>query len=200
MVDIARVSRGGTQFQFALLDDCSVSDHLRQTEEFYELEFLEGLESLLQPSTLVLDVGAHIGNHTVFFAGVLGLRVLAYEPNPEAFTLLEQNVRMNGLEKLVTCFPAALSSRAGHVTMARTVADDAGTMAVAEDSDSSDVIRVETHRLDDLDLPDAPAVYLKLDVEGHETAVLRGGERFLTERRPDVSVEIQDVEASCGGR
>lgn len=195
VADTAHVSYRGTEYEFALLDECSVSDHLRQTKEFYELDFLEGLSSMLEPSTLVLDVGAHIGNHTVYFAGVLGFQVQAYEPNPEAFELLERNIHRNGLDDKVTCVPVALSSEDGQVSMTRAVEDDAGTMAVAEQTESGNAIRVRTQRLDDLELPDPSAVFIKLDVEGHEPEVIRGGKLFLEKHAPDISVEIQDLDA-----
>lgn len=191
--DLVNVTHRDKTFRFELLDECSISDHLRRTKTFYELEFLESLASLLDPSTIVLDVGAHIGNHTVFLAGTLGLQVKAYEPNPHAFKRLKRNVAMNALEDKVTCFPIALSDGTRDVMMAPTVPSDLGTMAVTEESDGG-AIGVTTGVLDDIEIEPSRPVFVKLDVEGHEPAVIRGAQRFLRDYEPDLSVEIQSAE------
>ena len=61
----------------------------------------------------VVDVGANIGSHTLPFALEAGCRVLAIEPVPELFELLELNVRGNGLQGAVRCHRAAISRTEG---------------------------------------------------------------------------------------
>ncbi|MGV3548939.1 FkbM family methyltransferase [Rhizobium sp.] len=58
----------------------------------------------------LLEIGANIGTHTVYFGltGVFG-RILAIEPDPRNFQLLEQNVTQNRLADLVTRLPVAVS-------------------------------------------------------------------------------------------
>jgi 23S rRNA G2069 N7-methylase RlmK/C1962 C5-methylase RlmI len=68
---------------------------------FYELGMLEDMRGRLAPGDLVLDVGAHIGTHSVYLAALCACRVIAFEPHPEAFTALCENVRRNGLSALV---------------------------------------------------------------------------------------------------
>ena len=61
----------------------------------------------------VLDIGANIGSHTVPFALEADCRVLAIEPVPELFELLERNVHRNGLQGAVRCHRAAISRTGG---------------------------------------------------------------------------------------
>jgi FkbM family methyltransferase len=61
---------------------------------------------------LVVEIGANFGSHTVPFA-LAGLRVLAIEPVPFLFELLNENVRQNGLADSVRCHRAAISRRPG---------------------------------------------------------------------------------------
>lgn len=61
---------------------------------------------------LVVEIGANFGSHTVPFA-LAGLRVLAVEPVPLLFELLNENVRQNGLGDRVRCHRAAISQVPG---------------------------------------------------------------------------------------
>ncbi len=69
---------GGKHFQLATP---SRADHIPQVVSqegtFYEVELLERIKELIAPSGHVLDVGANIGNHTLYFAGVLRRQVTA---------------------------------------------------------------------------------------------------------------------------
>src|SRR5690606_21717953 len=60
-----------------------------------------------------VDVGANIGNHTLFFAKVMGQRVYSFEPFPENLRLLKKNIALNGLEKLVRVVGKAAGATAG---------------------------------------------------------------------------------------
>src|SRR5688572_21670039 len=63
-----------------------------KTGQFYEADLLETLDEWIDVRHhYVIDVGANIGNHTLFFAAVMGARVIAIEPNPEALRYLKQN-------------------------------------------------------------------------------------------------------------
>ena len=47
----------------------------------YELEMLQDVQSNVSPGDLVLDVGANIGNHTLYLAAIAGCQVTSFEPN-----------------------------------------------------------------------------------------------------------------------
>ncbi len=66
--------------------------------------------------TTLLEIGANIGTHTVYFAltGTFG-RIIAVEPDPRNFELLEENVRQNGLSDVVTRMACAVSDVAGDI-------------------------------------------------------------------------------------
>lgn len=66
----------------------------------------------LGPGAVAIDIGAHIGGVTVRMASQ-GVRVYAFEPVPENFALLQQNVAQNGLDGLVTCYREAVMGANG---------------------------------------------------------------------------------------
>jgi len=74
---------------------------IRAHRQFYEIDVLMKCRELYLPGTAVIDVGANIGNHTVFFAAILGAPVYAFEPDPANHALLALNIAANGLDILL---------------------------------------------------------------------------------------------------
>ena len=183
------VAWGGATFSFSHTDP---QDHifrvLRETGGFYEPELLGALQGLLAPGDVVVDVGANIGNHTVFFAGVCGCSVIAVEPAPAALDLLRQNVASNGLEDKVTIVAQALASEKGH---GRIVAPD-NTHNLGLNSVELGDGDVDVSTLDDLCRDISPKL-IKIDVEGMELAVLRGGRGVIEEHKPAVCAEAGSI-------
>ncbi|MFT7463804.1 MAG: FkbM family methyltransferase [Pseudohongiellaceae bacterium] len=67
----------------------------------------------------LIEIGANIGAPTLLLARETGLKVLALEPLPDNFELLERNVQRNGLADQVTCVRAAVSTESGTLSMVR---------------------------------------------------------------------------------
>lgn len=137
---------------------------------------------------LVVDVGAHIGTYTLR-AAKAGADVVAFEPNPDSYRLLCENVKLNGFRH-VSCRNVALGSETG---VAQLIVPDvylgrAWTSVGAQDSKG---ISVRLTRLDD-EIPESPARpidWLKVDVEGFELEVLKGATGLL-HRTKRIIIEI----------
>ena len=66
--------------------------------QFYEQEELELIAGLVPQGATIVDIGANIGNHTLFFAQMMrAARVIPFEPNPLAFEVLIAHVIANGI-------------------------------------------------------------------------------------------------------
>lgn len=159
---------------------------LQTSKGFYEQRLLNSLRRFLKPGDFVIDVGANIGNHCVFFAGICGCHVLAFEPSIRASTLLQENVSRNGLGRLVTVQRSALGNHPGF-----------GEELTAPHNLGSTKIRpaqsgLKIERLDDLNI-ERPLSLVKIDVEGMEMEVLKGAEQTLRRYRPTISVEAITV-------
>lgn len=155
-----------------------------------ELKLLEQIVKRNRQLGTALDIGANIGNHTLFLARLFD-RVHAFEPNPLVLPLLEYNVRD---QANVTVHAFGASSRdcerrailpaanvgGGHV-QATGVPDDAGGERLA----------FALKRLDGLkDLASNGSIDLiKLDVEGHELPALEGAAALLQAYRPLIALE-----------
>ncbi|RNF84357.1 FkbM family methyltransferase [Montanilutibacter psychrotolerans] len=171
----------------------SAEDHISKgilsSKAFYESELLRAVGAKLSPGDWVLDVGANIGNHTVFFARVRGCNVVSFEPNPEAFHFLKENVRLNAVESLVRLHPLAVGSGPGRVSMVSSMANNLGATRFGVDENGE----VEVVRLDDMPIGGRVAL-LKVDVEGMDLAVLRGAQATIEKHRPMIVCEAQTPE------
>ncbi len=168
-------------------DDDHISRRITEAHDFYERALLEDCYDRAPPG-LVVDAGAHIGNHTVWFAGVMGRDVVAFEPHKASFGRLGQNIGVNGLWGKVRAYNAALGERKGTCEVQEVAEANTGSVRVVYDRGD-----VPVSCLDDLDL--TPAV-IKVDVEDAALAVLRGSVRTIERCMPLLYVETGgDTEA-----
>lgn len=139
--------------------------------DFEEMSFLL---HVLRPGDLFVDVGANMGSYTVLASSVCRAHAIAYEPVDSTYLRLESNIRLNQVEDLVTLRKCAAGERAATVLM--TTGHDTTNHIVTMGVSTKPV---ELVALDD-DLPAVP-ILIKIDVEGFESAVLRGSKRILSE-------------------
>lgn len=148
----------------------------------------EALHRLIEPGETVADVGANIGYITSLAAARVGPngRVVAFEPHPRAYELLERNAarwREGGGIGEVELLRLALSDAAGEGTLLSPSFEANTGLGSLQgdqlDAPDSDAIEVPLARLDEVAGADAIDV-MKIDVEGHEADVLRGAGGLLT--------------------
>jgi FkbM family methyltransferase len=149
----------------------------------------------VNPGRPTIDIGANIGFYT-FRLAALSPQVLSVEPNP---VLARQIKIASSLARIrnVTVIAAACGSDNGqghlHVPLTAEGVADPGQAHLAVDQEAGTPVPIE--RLDDLveraRLSDVG--FVKIDVEGAEFQVLRGAEGLLSNARPVVLCEIQDI-------
>jgi FkbM family methyltransferase len=163
-------------------------------------EFSEGevtiFRQIVRPGGTVLDIGANLGTHTVFFAKATGSggAVYAFEPQRVLFQILCANVALNGLSNVYT-YQAAVGRQAGTVTLPRidyTVANNFGGLMLGNWSAG------EATPLLTIDSLNLPACHLiKVDVEGMEAEAIAGAEQTIRRFRPFLYVENDRREKSA---
>lgn len=162
-----------------------IQRHILLASTFFEMRLLQRVRQWIPPGSVVVDAGANIGNHTVFFALVCrAALVVAVEPQRTVFPLLERNIALNGLGN-VRALNAALGAAAGQAAIGPTKPGNAGaTQFSLGDSGGYPVTTIDALGLDRLD-------FLKLDVEGSHLAVLDGARETLRRTRPRIWVELR---------
>jgi FkbM family methyltransferase len=165
-----------------------------------EPEIQDLLAANVRSGSVVWDVGANIGFYTVIASRLVGSgRVVAFEPLPASCAALEENLRLNGMTN-VDVARIALSDEAGTATL-NVFAGLTESRLQAHESASStkpvvDRIDVRVSTLDaQLEVFPAPSL-LKIDIEGAESAALRGASVMLCEVRPTVICELHGTNAA----
>jgi FkbM family methyltransferase len=127
-----------------------------------------------------IDIGANIGTQTVYAlnSGIF-CGVIAIEPDPHNFELLERNIELNGIADRVHAVRRAASSRSGPALLLlddknfgahRIVSESPGADAVTKQVVATTVDEILRH----LGIPPSDIAMAWIDVEGHELEVLRG--------------------------
>jgi len=154
---------------------------------FYEQEILESLDKYLNQESIVIDVGANVGNHTVYWGKITNVRkVFSFEPIKATFKILEKNITINDLTKKVTAYNIGLGSK---TAIGREISHNMWNAAVTEIiEDISGDITIK--RLDDIkEIRNEKIDFIKIDVEGFEKNVLEGAVETITKNRPIVFIE-----------
>jgi FkbM family methyltransferase len=141
--------------------------------EFTDMAFLL---HLLRQEDLFVDVGANVGAYSVLACAATAARGVAFEPVPSTYSRLLDNVRLNRAESRVQCINMAVADVPGSIAFSS--ADDTTNHALAAGERRGDAIDVEVTTLDSALAGYSPTL-IKIDVEGYETLVVRGGERTL---------------------
>ncbi|HEX4507351.1 MAG TPA: FkbM family methyltransferase [Alphaproteobacteria bacterium] len=144
-----------------------------------------------RPDGIAVDVGANMGIYA-FAMQRRARQVIAFEPNTDLWPFLRRF-----LSARVRLEDAALSDSAGQAEF-RVVADNTGVATIETSNPLSMIHRretiavrpVATRTLDSFGLTDVS--FIKIDVEGHEEAVLAGGRGTIAANRPVVLVEAED--------
>ena len=143
-----------------------------------------------KPHGTFFDIGANIG----LYSALLGksfpsLNIQAFEPFPDSCDNLEAISAANGLD--ITLHRCAISDEIGTANLTISAQSDASHSLSTRRNSGTGNIEVPTTTLDALvrDLGVVPDL-IKVDVERHEPAVVRGGIETLTEHRPIVVIEL----------
>lgn len=157
-----------------------LSRNIYQLKTFYDVEGLERTLPLLRPDSIVVDCGAMIGNHTVFWSPYVA-KIHAIEPAIENRQLLERNVSINGLRNVVV-HPQVISDIKQRWTAKSPSKHKGPTYFIPDKSGEYESDTLDNLVSDRVDL-------LKVDVEGAENRVLAGASRVLSDH-PVILLEM----------
>ena len=140
----------------------------------------------IRRTDICVDVGANIGLYTLLFAREAAC-VYAFEPNPAARRVCKRAIMLNDYQNVILD-GRAISEEGGQARFY--VNRASGLSALIPVSNTTRIINVEKVRLDDLSL--GRVDWLKIDVEGHEIAVLRGAQQLIA-RNPQIRLIVEFI-------
>jgi protein O-GlcNAc transferase len=191
--------RGHSVRLFAPQERDELSKWVRTSGTFYEYDVLERCElyirQLGRSGETILDVGAYIGNHTVFFSFFCQPdQVIAFEPSTSSFEALTTTIRCNRLTN-VTAYNLAIGDQDGWGAMTIFDPDNLGANRL-EPTVSGDVSAVPIVPLDsfleEFESRSMRISLIKIDVEGMESEVIGGSRQTIARHRPILCIEILD--------
>ncbi|MCL1786311.1 MAG: FkbM family methyltransferase [Alphaproteobacteria bacterium] len=187
--DIATMP-SGVKFYAPLYPWDCIQREVVDTGRFVDQDILEELRQYIPKNATILDIGANVGNHTLFFAFNAGggaARIHSFEPVPETYRMLAKNVEINGLEKIVTTHNVGLGDKESAADIMLCHPRNIGNAILTEGAGS-----LKIKRLDDIDLGKDKIDFVKIDVEGFELKTLVGARRTLEKHKPPVYIESFD--------
>jgi methyltransferase, FkbM family len=139
-------------------------------------------------NNVVLDVGANIGNHTLYYLNECNAKkVYCFEPVVDTYNVLHENIMLNNLSDRVCLYNVGIGNKSGKAIISSYNVYNIGGTTI-EMSDDGDISVVA---IDDLDIPESVSM-VKIDVEGFELFALNGMLKTLEKYKPYLSIEIRN--------
>ena len=158
----------------------------------WEPDVVRTLAKLVSPGDAVLDIGAHIGFYTLLLARLVGPKgqVVAFEPLPGNFEILAENIRLNQCSQVRAINKAVMGSGGKlEVTLSQDEPLPGGTSMLNDHGGQQ--VAVDAVSLDEFfGSARVPLSLIKMDVEGAEEQVLRGGRKTIESLHPTLVIEV----------
>jgi len=147
-----------------------------------------GAVSKLIKGNYVLDIGANIGNHTLYFLFECGAAMVhCFEPIKETYGFLQKNVELNDLQDVTTLHNVGVGAKSSMANMVSFNSSNMGSTEI-DYNESGDIPIVA---IDDLQFERKIAL-IKIDVEGFEYEVVKGMLKTVKRHSPYIIIEIRD--------
>ncbi len=150
--------------------------------DFAEWSFLQ---KYLKNNHIFVDVGAHTGDYSLLAADKITTgSIYAFEPDPRVLPYLHQNVVLNGLEKVVTIFPHAVSNKKGRISFTLDIHSETSHLTKKNETGRERrTIAATTLDIFAREKLLSRIDVLKIDVEGAEGRVFAGADDLLRQQK-----------------
>ncbi|MGC4022145.1 MAG: FkbM family methyltransferase [Cyclobacteriaceae bacterium] len=157
-----------------------------------EWKSYEKLFSLCQPSFHVLDIGANIGYTSLVMSTLVGNgAVVGFEPDPFSYQQLLQNYKKNP-EIKVKCLNVGLGEKSSSAFLEERLVTCRGANRIAVGDTKGIEIKLETLDTIFTELNFKTLELIKIDVEGYELKILKGGKSILSQFKPTLFIEVDE--------
>ena len=175
-----------------------ISFSICKQESFFDIKDLLVLRNIIPSNSVIVDGGANIGNHAIFFAKVLkAKKIYCFEPQKKIFNILVCNIHLNKLNSIIEPIFIGLSDKKSFANI--DYRDDIqlspnfhqvnhGGLYLKEVLKTDGIFQLNTldfllfERLTQLD-------FIKLDIQGFEIKALKGSENLIKKFLPLIQIE-----------
>jgi FkbM family methyltransferase len=161
------------------------------SQGYREKAFMGILQNVVSEGMTCLDLGGNIGYTTLYMCRGVGTtgKVYAVEPDPNNIELLRANIKENNYDKRCEITQCAISD--SDSTLEFWQADKPNLSSVHKTKHSTSKISVDAYSLStffkDRDFPN----FIKMDVEGHEVSIFRGGLDYFSNNEGPISILLE---------
>lgn len=189
-------TNGGLRFK---IDPAQYIDKIIFVEGLYEKRFLSFMKRVLPENSVILDIGANTGNHAIYLSKCAS-QIHCFEPNPETFERLVENVGLNGIRN-IQCHQLGLGNQNSiasfQVNLDGNLGNSGYVSETATQPKNTKIIKLPIKRGDEFIEPlGLEAIhFIKIDVEGLEPVTLDGLRQTIARYRPVVAFEFHGQHA-----
>jgi FkbM family methyltransferase len=185
---IVRIVTRDVDVSFWVTDPEDLVQSRHMNGSFYESRDLLLLKDHIRPGCVILDIGANIGNHAIFFEKFLHAQeIILIEPHPATIEHLRINIALNRLQHVNESFLGfGLGNEMAIGIMSYPLANPAAARFVPDERGSIRIVP------GDLLFAQRIIDFIKIDAEPMGLDVLRGLERVISRCSPDIYIEVGD--------
>lgn len=155
---------------------------------YWDTTALSKIDKLLEENATILDIGANIGNHSLYWASERkAQKIYSFEPYPSSYQILKTNIDINNLNNIIEALPFALSDENTKAQVCSFCPTNIGGTGFSKNSEGD----FEFRTLDSLNIKEMIDL-IKIDVEGCELEVLNGGLNTIKKNKPIILIETFD--------
>ena len=175
----------GTLFYLPNYPQDIISSVIVRSNNYWDYAVLKKIDNYLKDNSVILDIGANVGNHSLYWAKVRNAhKIYAFEPFKETFEILEKNVELNDLDGVIRTYNYGLSNESCTTDVTVFVPQNVGGTTFEKKSTGTYTFfpldkMIIKHKID----------FIKIDVEGHEIEVLEGAIDTISKNKPTIAIE-----------
>lgn len=175
-----RINHDGHTLHIEYNSEGQIAEIQKHGNKFFEIQMLKAIAKLPYRPGICLDIGANVGNHTIYFSRFCNFdEVWAYEPDPDSFALLQYNVEEN-TTRTVRAFNVAIGNKTGTVRMTSDPVNPSRNHITKGGGREVPIVPITTN---------LQVALIKIDVEGHELEVIKGAYDVINRERPELFIE-----------
>ena len=182
------------KFDLPYVGNDLIENHIAWFHDFFEEELLyyiffvwgDGKIRDYLKDKVVLDIGANIGNHTLYFSRICNAKlVYAFEPNKIVYDILNRNIEINNAGDIVKTFNGGVGRSKGCGNISFFDTQNMGRTQICE----AEKGEIEIIAIDDFIFEEKVGL-IKIDVEGMELDVIKGALSTIVKYKPCIMVEV----------
>ena len=154
--------------------------------------------SYCDPGMFLFDIGAHYGLFSLV-AAHFGGKSVAVDPSEMAIRMITRQIALNDAGRKIRILHAAVSDTSGTLSMLNSGVFSEGYFKFVAGRPAEELTSIRAVTIDEITVGFGAPTHIKIDVEGHESAALRGGRDTLARFSPTLFLELHNEMVAADG-